>query len=129
VEAGYSGTPLAKKLGLKPGSRLRLVNQPQGFLEPPGEWIQAEERFNVAVVFCRSMDDVARAFDALEPLLDPPGGIWIAWPKKASGIESNCSDMAVRDLGLSTGLVDNKVCAIDATWSALRFARRLETKK
>ncbi len=129
MDSGYSGTPLAKKLGLKRGTRLRLLNQPQGFLEAVEEWVRVEGRFNVAVAFCRSMEDVALAFETLEPMLDPPGGIWIAWPKKASGIPSDCSDMAVRDMGLSTGLVDNKVCAIDETWSALRFARRLETKK
>ena len=127
--AGYSGTPVQKKLGLKPGTRLRLLRPPRRFLEPAEGWLLVDDRFNVAVAFCLSIDEVADAFTQLEPHLDPPGGIWIAWPKKASGISTDCSDMAVRDAGLATGLVDNKVCAIDETWSALRFARRVDAKK
>lgn len=126
---GYSGTPLAKKLGVKAGTFLRLIAAPNGFLEPNEGWTAVDGRFNVAVAFCLSTDEVCRALALLEPSLDPPGGIWIAWPKRASGITTDCSDMVVRELGLATGLVDNKVCAIDETWSALRFAKRLEGKK
>jgi hypothetical protein len=121
MESGYSGTPLPKKLGLKEGSRLRLLNPPQGFTldrdANPGP-------FDVAVAFCLSAKAVETAFATLMPDLDPKGGIWIAWPKKASGVKTDCSDGVVREIGLATGLVDNKVCAIDETWSGLRFVVR-----
>lgn len=133
MDAGYSGTPLPKKLGLKEGSRLRLVGAPDGFLCDPSHPSHPSHPspsgpFDVAVAFCLSAEAVERAFQTLIPDLDPKGGIWIAWPKRASGVKTDCNDGVVRDIGLATGLVDNKVCAIDETWSALRFVTRVRDR-
>jgi hypothetical protein len=77
------------------------------------------------VAFVRSRSELERGLDAWRAALDPAGGLWIAWPKQSSGVDTDLSDGAVREAGLATGLVDNKVCAIDATWSGLRFVVRV----
>jgi hypothetical protein len=132
--AGYSGTPLPRKLGLKAGARFGLVNPPADFgrtlgVLPPGvvpKPVSAgKAQFDVIVFFAATMADVARRLSALKARLDPAGGLWMAWPKKASGMPTDVSENAVRGLGLAAGLVDNKVCAIDETWSGLRFVFRL----
>jgi len=131
--AGYSGTPLPQKLGIKPGARLGLVNPPADFPRtlgalPPGVAPRpvsaGKTQFDVIVCFALKMAVLAR-LSALKARLDPGGGLWIAWPKRTSGIATDVSENAVRALGLQTGLVDNKVCAIDETWSGLRFVFRL----
>jgi len=131
--AGYSGTPLPQKLGIKPGARLGLVNPPADFPRtlgalPPGVAPRpvsaGKTQFDVIVCFTLKMAELAR-LSALKARLDPGGGLWIAWPKRTSGIATDVSENAVRALGLQTGLVDNKVCAIDETWSGLRFVFRL----
>lgn len=96
----YSATPLSRKLGAKPGS-------------------------GVVVFFTTSREDLARRFDALKATLDPADGLWIAWPKKASKIETDLTFETVQEVGLAAGLVDNKSCAIDADWQAVRFVYRL----
>lgn len=130
--AGYSGTPLPKKLGIKPGCRLGLVNAPADFARtlgelPPGVSPTPMKRgpFDVIVLFAKTGQDLARALPAARERLDPAGGLWVAWPKKASGIPTDITEAEVRARGLGTGLVDNKVCAIDDTWSGLRFVVRL----
>ena len=136
--AGYSGTPLPQKLGIKPGARFGLVNAPADFGRtlgalPPGvapEPVAAgKTSFDVIVFFVATMAEVTRRLPALKARLDPAGGLWMAWPKKtkkpASGVQSDVSENAVRALGLAAGLVDNKVCAIDDVWSGLRFVVRL----
>ncbi|HVT06903.1 MAG TPA: DUF3052 family protein [Polyangia bacterium] len=134
--AGYSGTPLPKKLGIKPAARLALVNAPADFAEtlgelPPGVTPQALLRgpYDVVVLFARDDRDLALGLPAARARLDAAGGLWVAWPKKssrkASGIETDITEQAVRARGLALGLVDNKVCAIDDTWSGLRFVVRL----
>jgi len=132
--AGYSGTPLPQKLGIKPGARVGLVNPPADFSGtlgalPPGVAPRpvgaGQAAFDVSVCFAPKMADVARRIPALKARLDPAGGLWLAWPKKASGMATDVSETAVRALGLQAGLVDNKVCAIDETWSGLRFVFRL----
>ena len=132
--AGYSGTPLPRKLGLKPGTRLGLVGAPADFARtlgdlPPGVVAKAvsagKTPFDVIVCFAPTMAEVARRLPALKQRLDPAGGLWMAWPKKASGVATDVGESAVRALGLAAGLVDNKVCAIDDVWSGLRFVFRL----
>jgi hypothetical protein len=132
--AGYSGTPLPRKLGLKAGARLGLVNAPADFGRtlgelPPGVTARpvsaGKTRFDVIVCFAPTMAEVVRRVPALKQRLDPAGGLWMAWPKKASGVPTDVSDNGVRSAGLAAGLVDNKVCAIDDVWSGLRFVFRL----
>jgi hypothetical protein len=135
--SGYSGTALPRKLGIKPGARLALVNAPEGFGEtlgelPPGVVVRrraAGGRFDVIVAFCRDRAQLERGLPRWRAALDEAGGLWIAWPKRASGLDTDLGDGVVRDLGLAGGLVDNKVCAIDATWSGLRFVYRLADRR
>jgi hypothetical protein len=130
--AGYSGTPLVLKLGIKPGARLALIAAPEGFDEvlgelPDGVQLRRQVRgsFDVIVVFCTRRSELQRRLATLRRALDPAGGLWVAWPKRSSGVPTELGDGPVRELGLAAGLVDNKVCAIDATWSGLRFVYRL----
>jgi hypothetical protein len=131
--AGYSGTALAKKLGIKPDHRIALLNAPDGFETdtlgelPLGVTVRHRTRgpLDVIVAFVRSRSKLERGLEAWRAALDPAGGLWIAWPKQSSGVDSDLSDGVVREAGLATGLVDIKVCAIDATWSGLRFVVRL----
>jgi len=136
--AGYSGTPLPKKLGLRPGARLGLVRAPDHFTDTLGDLpdgvsavrlARGTSRFDVIVCFARSSKELARHLPALPARLLPAGGLWIAWPKKsakkASGLATDLTETEVRARGLATGLVDNKVCAIDDTWSGLRFVVRV----
>lgn len=131
---GYSGTPLAKKLGIKEGSRVALLDAPEGFKDainglPDDVWIghslRGRKDLDVILLFSTRRTGLKnRLPKAIERLADR-GGLWIAWPKKSSGVETELSDGVVRELGLATGLVDNKVCAISPVWSGLRFVRRL----
>jgi hypothetical protein len=130
--AGYSGTPLPQKLGIKPGSRLGLSNGPAGFTEvlgplPEGVCISspASGCCDVIVSFVRTPAEVEAGFLALKPLLDWAGGLWIAWPKRTKTFTPEVSENQVRDIGLAAGLVDNKVCAVDEEWSGLRFVWRV----
>jgi len=130
--AGYSGTPLPKKLGIKVGSVVALVGAPEGFANdtlgplPTGAVLRegARSPFNVGLLFARSKADLARRFPAAAKAMGNPGALWIAWPKKASGVATDLDQSGVRDFGLTAGLVDYKIASIDATWSGLCFARR-----
>jgi CheY-like chemotaxis protein len=129
--AGYSGTPLPKKLGIKPGSVVTLVGAPEGFertLGPLPESVTlrdgARGLADVVLLFVRSRADLARRFHHAVKAMGDPAALWIVWPKKTSGVESDLGEQAVRDHGLAFGLVDYKIAAIDATWSGLCFARR-----
>jgi hypothetical protein len=130
-ESGYSGTPLHRKLGVVAGTRVAVLGpSPPGFadqLEGATVTSRLAGKFALIVFFVTSQ----RVLDARLPKLlaarEPRGAIWIAWPKRASGVESDLDDNTVRHTGLATGLVDNKVCAIDSTWSALRFVARRAT--
>ncbi len=135
--AGYSATPLPRKLGIKPGHAVVLVDAPsqaEGLLTPlPADVslrgdLRGRGDFDVAVLFCRSRRDLRRRFARVAKRLTPEGGLWVAWPKKSSGVATDLSDSVVRDFGLATGMVDNKVCAIDETWSGLRFVVRLRDR-
>jgi hypothetical protein len=128
--AGYSGTPLAKKLGIRPGCRVAVVSAPDGFAEhlrlPPRAQLrtQARGRHDVIVFFVTRRAELARRFPVMRRGLEVHGGLWIAWPKQTSGVATNLHENAVREIGLDHGLVDNKVAAIDSIWSGLRFVYR-----
>jgi Protein of unknown function (DUF3052) len=130
--AGYSGTPLPRKLGIKEGSTVALLGAPDGFpglLEPlpGGVAVRTSARgpADVLVLFTTRRADLERRLPAAMRALDPDGGLWVAWPKKASGVATDLTENVVREIGLAAGLVDNKVCAIDGTWSGLRLVVRL----
>jgi hypothetical protein len=134
--AGYSGTPLARKLGIKPEARMALIGAPEGFEATLGELpegVTVTRRLggqprDVIVAFFYQRAMLERRLPALRAALDPAGGLWLAWPKRASGVPTDLTDNVVRDLGLATGLVDNKVCAIDQVWSGLRLVYRLRDR-
>ncbi len=133
MPAGYSGTPLPKKLGIKPGQRVGLIAAPPGFelgeLPPDVRLVRrAQGRFDVMVFFTRRAADLARRLPGFRELLVPDGGLWIGWPKKSSGVATDLAFDVVQRTGLDLGLVDNKVCAIDETWSGLRFVYRLKDR-
>jgi hypothetical protein len=133
--AGYSGTPLVKKLGIKPGATLGLIGAPDDFDRTLGELPDGvavrrrlQGQLDVIVAFYSERSVLERRLPALRSALQPAGGLWVAWPKRASGAATDLSDNVVRELGLAAGLVDNKVCAIDAVWSGLRLVYRLRDR-
>ena len=135
--AGYSGTPLSRKLGIKEGHRLALLDAPDGFERilgelPEGVTAQAglagKAPFDVVVAFVTGRAQLERALPRVRRRMKPAAGFWVAWPKKASGVETDVTEDVVRAVALPTGLVDNKVCAIDDTWSGLRLVIRLENR-
>lgn len=121
----YSSTPLPKKLGIKEASRVALQKAPPGFAEDLGVKARLRGEFDVAVLFATRQGELTRAFTPLARRLAPAGGLWVAWPKKASGVSTDLTFDSVQKTGLDAGLVDNKSCAIDDTWQALRFVIRL----
>ena len=123
--AGYSGTPLPQKLGIKNGARVRLSGAPEDFARTIGVVSRARGEADVIVLFVRDRAALSRDFARMRKALHQDGGLWVAWPKKTSGLTTDLSENVVREHGLSQGLVDNKVCAIDDTWSGLRFVVRL----
>jgi hypothetical protein len=135
--AGYSGTPLARKLGIKADHRVALLGAPAGFADtleqlPDGVTLHTDGRgtalFDVMVFFTSERAELAKRFGHLAKRLTPAGGLWIAWPKRASGVATDLTEDVVRNIGLDNGLVDNKVCAVDETWSGLRFVIRLRDR-
>jgi len=134
----YAGTPLPRKLGIGPGTRVLLFDAPLGFeaaLAPlpdrasvsraPAGAIAGTAR--VAILFARSVADLEAAFARAAASLDDKGTLWVAWPKRTSGVATDLSEAGVRSFGLGRGLVDFKIASIDQTWSGLRFARRSRT--
>ena len=126
--AGYSGTPLPKKLGIKPGTRLGVVDAPPGFKSTLGAKTSAAGPFDVLVAFFGERKKLTAELELLAGRIDPDGALWIAWPKKASGVKTDITEDTVRELGLPLGLVDNKVCAVDEVWSGLRLVWRLSER-
>jgi hypothetical protein len=129
--AGYSGTPLPKKLGIKEGHRLAFLSAPAGFAAllgelPAGAVVRSRARgpLDVIVFFTHSRAELGRRLPALRRAMDPAAGLWIAWPKRASGVKTDMTEDIARELGYANRLVDNKVCAIDQTWSGLRLVIR-----
>ena len=142
---GYSGTPLPKKLGLKPGFRVQLVSAPEDVQTDLREAFAActmvregksrsdaggEDRdpLDFAMVFTKSQAELKQEFRRLAKLLQPAGMLWVSWPKKTSGVASDLDDNRVREIGLAAGLVDVKVCAITEIWSGLKFVRRVKDR-
>ena len=133
--AGYSSTPLAKKLGIKEGSRVALVNAPNDFeatLEPLPANVEIVKRINdsidIILFFVMSERVLAREFARLAKKLVANGMIWIAWPKKSSGVKTDLTFENVQRIGLDAGLVDVKICAVDEIWSGLKFVYRLKDR-
>lgn len=132
--AGTSSTPLVKKLGITEGARLAVVAAPNGFAEglelPPGVVLrnQARGRLDVVLFFVTRRAELTRRFPAMKRGLEPDGGLWIAWPKRTSGVATDLTETPVREIGLDNGLVDNKVAAIDEIWSGLRFVYRVDDR-
>ena len=124
----YSSTPLPKKLGIKEESRVALQKAPDGFAEALGVKPRLRGEFDVAVLFATRQGELTRAFTSLARRLAPAGGLWVAWPKKASEVPTDLTFESVQKTGLHAGLVDNKSCAIDDTWQALRFVIRLKDR-
>jgi hypothetical protein len=128
--AGYSGTPLARKLGFKEGMRVVYVNPPERFAvegidEPRGRLAKGTD---LVVCFVTARRELERRLDALRRAIEPDGMLWVAWPKRASGMATDMTEGVVRDVALPTGLVDTKVCAIDEVWSGLRLVVRRELR-
>ena len=150
--AGYSGTPLPRKLGIKPGARVGLAGAPDGFgalLEPlpdgarveagapatgaagtvlPGPVLPGTGPFDVIVFFTVEQAELAGRLGELRARMAPAAGLWIAWPKRASRVPTDMTEDVIREIALPTGLVDNKVCAIDQVWSGLRLVIRRELR-
>jgi hypothetical protein len=136
--AGYSGTPLPRKLGIVEGHRVAALDPPPGFERtlgalPAGAALQVGLRgksaLDVAIVFVTRRAELERRLGVVRARMTQAGGIWIAWPKKASGVATDVTEDVIRAVALPTGLVDNKVCAIDETWSGLRLVVRRELRR
>jgi hypothetical protein len=133
--AGYSSTPLAKKLGIKEGSRIALVNAPKHFQSELGSLPEKAEivkrltsSLDIILFFVITERTLAREFSRLAEKLVANGMIWIAWPKKSSGVTTDLTFNNVQRIGLDAGLVDVKICAVDETWSGLKFVYRLKDR-
>jgi len=131
--AGYSGTPLVKKLGIREGHRVAALHAPAGFSVllgrlPDGAMLHGglagRAPLDVVVAFVTRRAELVGAIGRVRPRMAPAAGFWVAWPKKASGVPTEVTENLVREIALPTGLVDNKVCAIDETWSGLRLVIR-----
>ncbi len=126
MAAGYSQTPLAKKLGIKEGFTIKLVNEPDYYLKlftdmPETTSATAKQKKNFIHFFSTKMSEVSKVLPKLKNEIVPNGIIWVSWPKKAAKMETDVSENLIRDIGLASGLVDIKVCAVDETWSGLKF--------
>ncbi len=138
---GYSGTPLPKKLGIKEGHRVAVLNAPPDFDLTGGllkdlpfdvelhKRLIGRQPFDVILFFPKDRRELEKRFAAIVNRLDPAGGFWVAWPKRASGVTTDLTEDVVRAIALDAGLVDNKVCAIDETWSGLRVVIRLRDRR
>jgi hypothetical protein len=135
--AGYSGTPLVQKLGIKPDHCIALIDSPEGFDRTLGalpvgvsvsDNARGGEPLDVIVFFTTSATKLRQRFASLARRLAPAGGFWVAWPKRASGVATDLTEDVVRAIALEAGLVDNKVCAIDEVWSGLRLVIRVKDR-
>jgi hypothetical protein len=133
--SGYSGRPLVSKLGIKPNTRIAIMNAPQGYRLtlgrlPPGVTVVPAARGKLTFIhfFTVSRDLLESRFPALVRALEPAGALWISWPKKASGVSTDLTEDAIRAIALAGGLVDVKVAAVDDVWSGLKLVRRLQDR-
>ena len=130
---GYSGTPLIQKLGIKPGARFHFVGAPAQLPEllgplPIGSAPAPRGKLDFSLLFVKTRAELSKNFARLRDRLESNGALWVSWPKRTSGLASDLNENVVRDYGLANGLVDVKVCAIDDTWSGLKFVRRLSDR-
>jgi hypothetical protein len=133
--AGYSGKPLIAKLGIKPDTRIAILNAPQGYARVLGKLPPRVTRKPTGVgpldfiqFFSDRKRELERRFPALERALAPAGMLWISWPKQASGVATDLAEDVIRTIGLAHGLVDVKVAAVDEVWSGLKFVRRVKDR-
>ena len=130
---GYSGTPLPKKLGIKAGFRVRLANAPAEVRAELREAlaeceVKPSDMLDFAMIFTKSRVELIKEFSRIAKLLAPAGMLWVSWPKKSSAVASELDENLVRGIGLDTGLVDVKVCAVTEVWSGLKFVRRVKDR-
>src|SRR5215213_8472260 len=134
MSAGYSGTPLPKKLGFKPGMRAHLHAAPPEVIELLGELdgvtmlSRPAKPLDLVLLFVTERRELARRLATLQERLEPAGMLWVCWPKRASGVPTDITEDVVREVALPRGLVDTKVAAVDATWSGLRLVIRKELR-
>lgn len=135
MTAGYSGTPLARKLGIKEGATVAVLGAPPGFaadLEPLPDGVELVEEVvagcDVAVLFVTERRELERRWAEVTAALAIGGGLWIAWPKRSSKVPTDLTEDVLREVGLPTGWVDTKVCAVSEVWSGLRFVLRKELR-
>jgi len=132
--AGYSGTPLVKKLGIKPDFNVAFVNAPENFLKQldlPAQVTvnsRSNKALDFALLFVRTEKELKQNFKKFATRLQPSGMLWVAWPKKSSGVLTDLMFASVQAIGLAAGLVDVKICAVDDTWSGLKFVYRLKDR-
>jgi len=133
--AGYSGTPLIRKLGIKPGASVLILEAPRGYTKMLGPLPDRAKvvktpkpGLDFIQLFTTRRSDLERRFGALQKALAPAGMLWVSWPKKASGVETDVTEDVVREVALARGLVDVKVCAVDETWSGLKLVRRVRDR-
>jgi hypothetical protein len=135
--AGYSGTPLPRKLGIKPGHEVAVLGGPASVADslsglpgtgPPRRELSGSDPLDVIVFFVTWRADLEERLSVLRARMAPAAGLWVAWPKRASRVPTDMTEHVVREIALPTGLVDNKVCAIDQTWSGLRLVIRRELR-
>ena len=134
--AGYSGTPLVKKLGIGPDARIATYGIPDHYWAllgelPPGARPASARDADIEFshVFATRRDDLLEGLEAARRRMSQDGMIWLSWPKKGSGVETDLDGNVVRGIGLDSGLVDVKVCAVDDTWSGLKFVIRIEDRR
>jgi hypothetical protein len=132
--SGYSSTPLAKKLGIKPGARIKLVNAPDYydnlFTDLPGDLIRTgNEPRDFIHFFTKDEQELLTTLPKLRDEIVQNGIIWVSWPKKSSKIATNINENTIRDFALSIGLVDIKVCAVDDIWSGLKLVIPVKDRK
>jgi hypothetical protein len=136
--AGYSGTPLPRKLGIRPGHRVALLDAPAGFDATLGELpdavtvrrdLDGADPLDVTVLFVTERHELAARLDGVRRRMAQDGGFWVGWPKKSSKVPTDITEDVIREVALPTGLVDNKVCAIDDVWSGLRLVIRREHRR
>jgi hypothetical protein len=134
--AGYSGTPLIQKLGIKSGMRVHLSQIPEGYLELLGPGMDDVEQvkacrglFNMMQLFVTSRTALERSLTRFKEHLEQDGMIWVSWPKKSSGVKTDITEDVIREVCLPMELVDVKVCAIDAIWSGLKLVIRREARR
>jgi DUF3052 family protein len=135
MPVGYSGKPLLEKLGIKVGARARFENAPRGYFKLLGPLPQGVVRvgslkapLHFVQFFVTSAGELRRLFAAAKKALRPDGMIWVSWPKRTSGVATDVDENLVRSAGLAAGLVDVKICAVDETWSGLKFVIRVRDR-